>query len=138
MSIKSVFINFVDGLGVAGFATDAGIVNYTSSSSVTVTLKWKDNLHVKLSISLNGLCDQSPPAVGLANVDFDKYGLAPLLGNPLMGSNILTLAERPEVSTDEECSFHEELIANLSSNTLGRAGDDRDAILKTLTRHGDV
>jgi len=119
MRIKRILIHLVNGLRVAGFATDASIVDYTSRSSVFVPLEWKFNLHIKPSIGLNSLCDQSLPAVGVADVDFDKYGLASLLGDPLIGSNILTLTERSKVSADEECSFQEELIADLSSNTLG-------------------
>lgn len=55
-----------------------------------------------------------------------------------MGSNILTLAEGSKVGANEERSFNEELVADLSSNALRRARDYRYAILKAMTRHGDV
>lgn len=53
-----------------------------------------------------------------------------------MDSNLLTLAEGSEVGANEQSSFQEELVTDLSPNALGGACDYRHTILETLTRHG--
>ena len=68
LRIERILINLVNRLQVAGLATDAGIVDYTSRSSALIPLERSFDLHIEPSIGLNSLRHQSLPAVSLTNI----------------------------------------------------------------------
>ena len=133
--IERILVNLVDGLRVVGLAADASVVHDTPILSVLRHNECQSDLHIELAIRLHRLRDKGLPAFGLTNIDFYEDGFTALLDNPLMGRNFFPLAKRSEVIAHEKGTFHGELMANLPTNALGRAGNYRNAILQTLTGH---